>query len=320
MEKVRNSASFKIETQWGKLVNMSTVLFLALGLVVAEAQKLKVVTTTTMISDAVKQIGGNRIQVEGLMGPGVDPHLYKPAASDVIKLTRADIVFYNGLALEGKMADLFSRLSKQGKPIYAVTERISKSKLLKPDGVQGHWDPHVWGDPDLWIECIVRIEGALIKSDPNGKKIYEEATEAYTSKLKDLKTWGIKNVQQISPDKRFLITSHDAFNYFGNAFDFKVVGVQGISTIAEAPLADIIHIVDFIKSKNIPAIFVESSVSPATIKRISQDSGAEIGGELFSDALGTKGKMESFDGLHFDLGTYEGWVAHNISRIVSALR
>jgi manganese/zinc/iron transport system substrate-binding protein len=320
MEKVEKVTSNKKRTQWIKTLKTLSVFFLAIGSITIEAQKLKVVTTTTMISDAVKQIGGNRVIVEGLMGPGVDPHLYKPAASDVIKLTRADIVFYNGLALEGKMADLFSRLSKQGKPIYAVTQKISKSKLMKPDGVQGHWDPHVWGDPDLWIECVAHIAEALIKSDPKGEEFYEQSTQAYTSKLKKLKAWGNKNAQTISPEKRYLITSHDAFNYFGKAFDFKVVGVQGISTVTEAPLADIIHIVDFIKSKNIPSVFVESSVSPATIKRISQDSGAKIGGELFSDALGTKGEIESFDGLDFDLGTYEGWVAHNIAKIVTALR
>lgn len=191
---------FKRRTQWVYFLKTLAITFLAFGEVAAEAQKLKVVTTTTMISDAVKQVGGNRVQVDGLMGPGVDPHLYKPAASDVIKLTRADIVFYNGLTLEGKMADLFSRLSKQGKPIFAVTEKIPKSKLLKPDGVKGHWDPHVWGDPDLWIACVERLAEALIKSDPNGKKDYEEAAQIYTSKLKELKAWGIKNVQKIAPE------------------------------------------------------------------------------------------------------------------------
>ena len=302
------------------MVKTFVLVCLLFGFVTAEAEKLKVVTTTTMIYDAVKQIGANRVQVEGLMGAGVDPHLYKPAASDVIKLTKADIVFYNGLALEGKMADLFSRLQKQGKPVYAVTETISKAKLLKPDGVQGHWDPHVWGDPDLWIECLSLIAENLMKADPEGTTAYRQAAQAYTKKLSDLKAWGIRNAHKIPEEKRFLITSHDAFNYFGKAFGFEVIGVQGISTVTEAPLADLIHVVDFIKSKKIPAIFVESSVSPTTIKRISQDSGAKIGGELFSDALGTKGEIESFDALDFDLGTYEGWVAHNIATITSALR
>ena len=304
----------------GSSMVSSVLVCLLFGFVTAEAEKLKVVTTTTMIYDAVKQIGANRVQVEGLMGAGVDPHLYKPAASDVIKLTKADIVFYNGLALEGKMADLFSRLQKQGKPVFAVTEKISKAKLLKPDGVQGHWDPHVWGDPDLWIECVSLIAESLIKADPKGATAYRRAAQVYTKKLSDLKAWGIRNGHKIQKEKRFLITRHDAFNYFGKAFGFEVIGVQGISTVTEAPLADLIHVVDFIKSNKIPAIFVESSVSPTTIKRISQDSGAKIGGELFSDALGTKGVMESFDTLDFDLGTYEGWVAHNIATITSALR
>ena len=159
-----------------------------------------------------------------------------------------------------------------------------------------------------------------MKADPQGKTAYLQAAQTYTKKLRELKVWGIKNAHHIPEDKRFLITSHDAFNYFGKAFGFEVIGVQGISTVTEAPLADLIHVVDFIKSNKIPAIFVESSVSPTTIKRISQDSGANIGGELFSDALGTKGEIESFDALDFDLGTYEGWIAHNIATITSALR
>ncbi len=300
-----------------KLVVLSALVLIS---IVAEAQKLKVVTTTTMIHDAVIQIAENRVQVEGLMGPGVDPHLYKPAASDVIKLSRADIVFYNGLALEGKMSDLFAKLSRQGKPVHAVTDKISKEKLIKPEGVEGHWDPHVWGDPALWIECVDVIGNALIAADPNGRSTYEAGVKNYQDKLRRLKKWGLEHAGKIPPERRYLITSHDAFNYFGNAFGFKVIGVQGISTVAEAPLADIIHIVDFIKKKKIPAIFVESSVSPATIKRISEDSGARIGGELFSDALGTNGVIEEFGGRKFDLGTYEGWIAHNISQLVPALR
>ena len=295
-------------------------IFLIAGITSIHAQKIQVVATTTMITDAVEQIGGDRVKVDGLMGPGVDPHLYKPAASDVIKLSKADIVFYNGLALEGKMADLFTRLSKQGKPIHAVTQKIPKTKLLKPEDVQGHWDPHVWGDPDLWIQCVEHIAESLIQADPNGKEVYEAGKEHYIDRLTTLKAWGLKNCKTIPSKNRYLITSHDAFNYFGQAFGFQVVGVQGISTVTEAPLADIIHIVDFIKSKKIPAIFVESSVSPATIKRISQDSGASIGGELFSDALGTKGKLGVFDGLEYDHGTYEGWIAHNISKVVTALQ
>jgi len=283
------------------------------------AAALKVVTTTTMISDAIQQIGGQRVDVEGLMGAGVDPHLYKPAASDVIKLSKAKIIFYNGLMLEGKMADLFSRLSRQGKPIYAVADSIDTSKLIKPEDTQGHWDPHVWGDPVLWIECVQNMTQALVRHDPDGAATYTSNSKKYIQRLKDLNAWGQKNMAKVSKDQRILITSHDAFNYFGNAFGFQVVGVQGISTVSEAPLADIINIVDFIKEKKIPAIFVESSVSPATIKRISEDSGAKIGGELFSDALGTKGKMESFDGEKYDLGTYEGWIGHNIATIVSSM-
>ncbi len=280
---------------------------------------INIVTTTTMITDTVEQIGGDRVSVEGLMGPGVDPHLYKPAASDVLKLSRAKLVFYNGLLLEGKMSDLLDRLNKQGKAVYAVTESIDQSKLVKPEDIQGHWDPHVWGDPGLWVECVKTITKILIQQDPAGKQTYQTNRDAYIKKLNDLMSWGLEQIKGIDADKRVLVTSHDAFNYFGNAFGLQVVGVQGISTVAEAPLADIIHIVDFIKSRKVPAVFVESSVSPATIKRISEDSGAKIGGELFSDALGTIGEMESYKGMTFDLGTYEGWIGHNIATLSKAL-
>ena len=280
---------------------------------------LNIVTTTTMITDTVKQIGGDRVSVEGLMGPGVDPHLYKPAASDVLKLSRAKLVFYNGLLLEGKMSDLLDRLNKQGKAVFAVTDNIAHSKLLKPENIQGHWDPHIWGDPRLWTECVETITTILIKHDPSGEQTYQANRDAYIKRLDKLMSWGMEQINGIAPQKRVLVTSHDAFNYFGNAFGLQVVGVQGISTVAEAPLADIIHIVDFIKSRNVPAVFVESSVSPATIKRISEDSGTKIGGELFSDALGTTGEIESYKGMRFDLGTYEGWVGHNIATISKAL-
>lgn len=299
------------------LVLLMGILAVCSGILQGAA--INIVTTTTMITDTVKQIGGDRVSVEGLMGPGVDPHLYKPAASDVLKLSRAKLVFYNGLLLEGKMSDLLDRLNKQGKAVYAVTETIDPSKLLKPEDIQGHWDPHIWGDPRLWKECVKTITRALIKHDPSGKQTYETNQNAYVKKLDQLMNWGLDQINGIDPEKRILVTSHDAFNYFGNTFGLQVVGVQGISTVAEAPLADIIHIVDFIRSKKVPAVFVESSVSPATIKRISEDSGARIGGELFSDALGTIGEKESYQGMTFDLGTYEGWIGHNIATISKAL-
>ena len=284
------------------------------------ASQIRVVATTTMITDAIQQVGGDRVSVEGLMGPGVDPHLYKPAASDVIKLSRGEIIFYNGLLLEGKMATLFSRLSRQGKPVYAVTEGINRSQLIKPENVSGHWDPHVWGDPRLWAECIRNITETLKRHAAEGSATHDRRSKRYLKRLDELNAWGKRNVESIQANKRILITSHDAFNYFGKAFGLKVVGVQGISTVTEAPLADIINIVDFIKTHQIPAIFVESSVSPATINRISEDSGTSVGGELFSDALGTPGLMETHDGRSFDLGTYEGWIGHNIATVVRSLQ
>lgn len=284
------------------------------------APKLNVVTTTTMVTDLVKQVGGDRIEVVGLMGPGVDPHLYKAAANDVTRVSRAQVIFYSGLMLEGRMADLFAQMARRGKKVYAVTESVPEQKLLEPESFEGHWDPHVWGDPELWSACIDTVVTALAENDAAGRAEYEKRGASLKSGYLALKQWALQRVAEVPESGRILITSHDAFNYFGRAFGFEVIGVQGISTVTEAGLADVTRIVDFIKERGVKAIFVESSVSPATIERISKDAGVKIGGELFSDALGTPGERKSGGGRTYDLGTYEGWVAHNINTVVEALK
>lgn len=286
----------------------------------AEATPLYVVTTTTMITDLVKQVGGDRVNVVGLMGPGIDPHLYKPTASDVIRLQKAQAVFYNGLMLEGRMSDLFDRLAKRGKRVYAVSSLIPQDQLLRPPEFEGHYDPHVWGNAQFWILAIDVVVKGLGQADPAGSADYVRHGEAYKSELTKLHTWAKEQVQRVPSDKRVLITSHDAFNYFGRAYGFQVVGVQGISTVSEAGLADVAKVVDFIRGKGIKAIFVESSVPRAAIDRISKDSGATIGGELFSDALGTPGKMHTVAGETYDEGTYIGMLKHNILTAVEALK
>ena len=305
---------------------MKSILLITIGLVVttvytpAHASKMNVVTTTTMVSDMVKEIGGDRVNVVGLMGPGVDPHLYKPASSDVVKLQRARIIFYSGLMLEGRMTDLFFRMARAGKLVYAVTESIPEKDRLEPPEFAGHWDPHVWGDPILWSNCIVTVVDGLSKADPAGAADYAKRGRAVDASYKAMKVWALKRIAEVPRKHRILITSHDAFNYFGQAFGFQVVAVQGLSTVTEAGLADIAKMVDFIKQKKIKAIFVESSVNPAAIERVSKDANVKIGGELFSDACGKVGDIHEAHGEKYDVGTFVGMLKHNINTVVDALK
>lgn len=280
------------------------------------AAPLKVVATTTIVADLVREVGGPRIQVDGLMGPGVDPHLYKATASDIGSLQRADVIFYNGLLLEGKMQDLFTRMARVKRHVYAVTETIPEESLLEPEEMQGHHDPHVWFDVGLWSKCVEVVVRGLSAVDPAGAKEYAGRGAKVGERMVELERWAKARVAEIPQKNRILVTSHDAFNYFGRAFGFQVVALQGISTVGEAGLADMAKLVDFIKAKQVKAIFVESSVPHAAIERISRDAGVRIGGELYSDALGTQGKEA--DGI--DPGTYEGMIRRNIETIVAALK
>ncbi len=278
--------------------------------------KIMAVTTTTMITDLVKKVGGDRVEVHGLMGPGVDPHLYKASANDVTKLHQADIVFYNGLLLEGKLQDVLSKLARTKKYIYAVTEAISEEELLEPPEFQGHYDPHVWFDVRLWTKCVDTVVQGLSELDPTGKTDFEEAGRAAKAEMEELHQWALTKAAELPKAKRIVVTSHDAYNYFGQAYGFQVVGLQGISTVDEVSLAAMSKMVEFIKQHDVKAIFVESSVPPDAIRRISEDAGVKVGGELFSDAMGTPGEIEN----GYDLGTYEGMIKHNLTTIVEALK
>lgn len=284
------------------------------------ADRIQVATTTTMVTDLVKQIGGDRIEIAGLMGPGVDPHLYKPAVADGLKLRNAAAIFYSGLMLEGRMSDLFARMGRGGKKVYPVTESIPEKSLLEPEEFEGHWDPHVWGDPVLWSKCVNTVVEGLSAADPAGKSGYAKRGADYKKQLAELHEWAKKRIAEIPESRRVLITSHDAFNYFGRAYGLEVIGVQGVSTVNQAGLADIAKTVDFIKGRGVKAIFIESSVSPAVIERISKDAGVKIGGELFSDACGAPGQMESGGGERYDVGTYIGMIKHNVNTVVEALK
>lgn len=282
----------------------------------ASEKLVRVAATTSMVADLVRNVGGARVQVHGLMGPGVDPHLYKATASDVLKLQNAQVIFYNGLLLEGKMQELFGQLARKKKFVYAVTEDLPRELLLEPAALGGHYDPHVWFDVPLWSLCVDKVAEGLSEFDSAGRETYARNAEAFKARLKDLHEWAVRTSATLPEPKRVLVTSHDAFNYFGRAYGFQVVGLQGISTVTEAGVADVTKLVDFVKERKVAAVFVESSVSHATIDRISKDAGVRIGGELFSDAMGAPGDLEN----GYDLGTYDGMIRHNLNTIVGALR
>ena len=295
------------------------LLFAALTVLTGAAEpgaKLRVVATTGMVGDLVKRVGGETVHVDVLMGPGVDPHLYKATAADMVKVSRADVVFYNGLLLEGKMTSVFQRMERQKKRVHAITENLPVERLLKPAGFEGHPDPHVWFDVELWARCVDTVEERLAEARPAERSQFEANATLVRTQLRDLHQWALKTSSELAPERRVLVTSHDAYNYFGRAYGFEVIGLQGISTVSEAALRDMAKLTDLIRKRGIKAVFVESSVSPAAIQRISKDSGAKIGGELFSDAMGTPGRQEN----GYDLGTYEGMIKHNFNTIVGALK
>jgi manganese/zinc/iron transport system substrate-binding protein len=307
----------KISSHHGRLLAIVTALASIFLLAGGRAEaKVNVATTIGMVADLVRQVGGERVEVEQLMGPGVDPHLYKPTATDAARLSKADVIFYSGLMLEGRMGDLFARLARSGKRVYPTTESVPEDLLTEPKEFAGHYDPHIWFDVSMWAQTVPTIVKGLSEVDPEGKTIYENNGSALTDRLNTLHQWCKDTVAQLPENQRILVTSHDAYNYFGRAYGFKVIGLQGVSTVSEAALADMANLVDFIKKQNVKAIFVETSVNPAAIRRVSEDAGVKIGGELYSDAMGNPGEMRK----GFDTGTYDGMVRYNITTIVEALK
>ncbi len=279
-----------------------------------------VVVTTTMLRDMVERVGGDAIQVHGLMGPGVDPHMYRASASDISRLRRGDLIIYNGLALEGRLGDVLQSLKAGGRRILAVAEALPEAELLPSEDEGEIWDPHVWGSPALWAQCTDVVVGALAGLLPARADEFRQRGEEYKAEIEVFKGWGVERLSGVPVGRRVLITSHDAFGYFGRAFEFEVIGVQGISTASEAGLANIAAISDLIKARRIPAVFIESSVSPGAIQRLARDSGARVGGELFSDATGTPGEIEHGpDGISYDLGTWNGMMRHNVNVVAGAL-
>ncbi|HYO29856.1 MAG TPA: zinc ABC transporter substrate-binding protein [Thermomicrobiales bacterium] len=280
-----------------------------------DAEKLRVTATVGMIGDLVQNIGGDRVEVVSLMGPGVDPHLYKPSAGDVGRLEEADIIFYGGLELEGRMTDTFVRVARTGKPTIPVAEGIPEDLLREPAEFQGKYDPHIWFDVTLWMLAAQTVNTQLAALEPSSAAAFQANTDAYLGELEGLHAYVQEQTARIPEGQRVLITAHDAFGYFGDRYGLEVRGLQGISTAAEVSANDIQALADFIAERRIPAVFVESSVPPATIEALqgavrSRGFEVAIGGQLFSDAMGETGTPE---------GTYLGMVRHNVDTIVGAL-
>jgi manganese/zinc/iron transport system substrate-binding protein len=275
---------------------------------------IRAVATVGMVADIVRNVGGSHVEVDQLLGAGIDPHLYKATRDDVQTIMSGDIVFYSGLMLEGKMADTLVKVGRD-KPVFAVTELIDPNELYEPPDAGGHYDPHVWMDVSIWSLCVDSVANSLSEFDPPRADEYRANADAYKKKLTALHEYGVRSIQSIPQDRRVLLTSHDAFNYFGKAYQIEVHGIQGLSTESEAGLQRINELVDMLVAKKIKAVFVESSVSRKNIDALvegvrSRGHDVVIGGELFSDAMGENGTYE---------GTYIGMLDHNITLVTRAL-
>ena len=280
----------------------------------AEEGRLNVVATIGMIRDVAQNVGGEHVRVVGLMGPGVDPHLYKASEGDVRRLFRADVVFYGGLHLEARMGEVLEEMGGRTR-VAAVSEAVPVSERLAPPEFQGAYDPHVWFDVRLWALTVDVIQRTLSEADPAHARDYAANADRYRAQLAELDRYVREQAARVPEERRVLITAHDAFNYFGRAYGFRVRGLQGISTAAEAGTADVQDLAEFIATRRIPALFVESSIPRRTIEAVQEAVAARgydvrIGGSLFSDAMGNPGTPE---------GTYIGMVRHNIDTIVGAL-
>lgn len=274
-----------------------------------------IVATTGMVADTVRSVAGDRAEVIGMIGAGIDPHLFKPTRSDIDRLMRADIVFYNGLLLEGKMTDALIRAATSGRKVHAVTELIDERYLLEPEEFEGQPDPHVWMDPAAWAKTMEVIRDRLSEFDPEVAEAYRANADATIERIMALDAYAQRALETVPSERRVLVTAHDAFNYFGRRFGYEVVGIQGLSTESEAGVRDIERIVDLLVERDIPAVFVESTVSERNIRALVEGARARghsvrIGGELFSDAMGSPGTYE---------GTYIGMIDHNVTTIVRAL-
>ncbi len=275
--------------------------------------RLRIVCTTGMIADAARNVAGPLADVRPLMGPGVDPHLYKATERDIRLLAHADIVFYNGLHLEGRMGEVLSRLGER-KPVVALGESLPAERLRRTP--EGALDPHIWFDVSLWQMVVRTVADTLKETDPSNAQVYEENARRYLAELEELHRYSKEQIATIPRPRRVLVTAHDAFRYFGEAYDIEVRGIQGLSTESEASVRDINELARFLASRGVKAVFVESTISPKNVQALIEGCRAlghevRIGGELFGDAMGAEGTPQ---------GTYTGMVRHNVDTIVRSLR
>lgn len=280
-----------------------------------EDGKIRVTTTIAQIGDIVTNVGGDKVKVESLMGPGIDPHLYQASQGDISKLNNADIIYYNGLRLEGRMGEILNKMSDQ-KVTLAVAEAIPTELLLEAEEEASKMDPHVWFDINLWIHSVEAVTASLVEYDEENAEYYQENAAKYLQELKDLDAYAKEQIGSIPEESRVLVTAHDAFQYFGAAYGMEVTGLQGLSTDAEFGLRDVQGIIDLLVERNIKAVFVESSISTDSINAVvkgaeSRGHSVVIGGELYSDAMGEAGT---------ETGTYLGMFKHNIDTIVESLK
>ena len=276
--------------------------------------RLDVVATTGMIADAVREVGGDLVEVTALMGPGVDPHAYRQTRSDIVAMAEADLVVWHGLYLEAQLETFLQELS-QTRPVVALAEGLPRNLLISHDDYDGRHDPHVWMNPNLWSLVVLEARDALIDLRPDAADLFEANAEAHLAELATLAQYTTGVLSSVPAESRVLLSAHDAFNYFGSAYGFEVVGIQGISTESEAGLQRISELVDLLVERDIRAVFVESSVSDRNIRALIEGADARdhevvIGGELFSDAMGEDGTYE---------GTYVGMIDHNATVIARAL-
>jgi manganese/zinc/iron transport system substrate-binding protein len=281
----------------------------------SEGETVKVVATTNIVADLVRTIGGETVDVEALMGPGIDPHLYKASAGDVRRMSSAAAIFYSGLHLEGKMSEVLEQMGEREVRTVAVAECVSDQGLIESVGFSGLHDPHVWFDVALWSETVDCVADTLADLDPRHGEDYRQRAAGYAEDLAVLDLWVRERVEELAPEQRVLVTAHDAFEYFGRAYGFEVRGLLGVSTASEAGTFDIQELADFIVERQIPAIFVETSVPPRYVQALQEAVAARgyevaIGGTLYSDSLGNPGTAAA---------TYVGTVRANVDAIVTAL-
>jgi manganese/zinc/iron transport system substrate-binding protein len=279
---------------------------------------MKVVCTTGQVADLVRNIGGEHVEVTTLMGPGVDPHLYRESPSDIEKLSTADVIFYNGLHLEGRMADLFEKLSER-RPTFAVTHSLVEAKdarLRKPPEFEGHYDPHVWHDPTLWADCAKYVTSVMTEIDPAHREDYNRNGAAYEKQLAELDTYCREQLTAIPKPQRVLVTAHDAFGYFCITYDIESMPLGGVSTEEEVSIGRMDEVVNFLVDRKVKAVFVESAVAPRIVEALiepckKRGHNVHIGGELYADCLGPEGTPDA---------TYIGMIKKNVETIVEALK